>query len=380
MKLSLPLAVLALAAPPSCNAFGVMPPSGHSQAQAFAFSSRSENNGMALYDASSSSSSELESSESEREEEESPSAPTPTPTPEASSPPVSSTSSSSSTSENLLFLQTLGAITGRGEFASDDQHDAASKVVTQLEEEQQASSSSSLYGRWELVYCSTQLFRSSPFFMAGRAVCQTDRERDQYNWFCDMHRKALAISTIQAVRQIITRSGQLVSEFEVSAGAIPFLRDLTPFAYSGGLPLAITGAIVSTADYTLLLSNNDDDDDMSIRNDLELYMDTVEIKGSNLPLLRRILDQPSAKLQSRKLADVLEQALPNNSYTTPRPQFRTTFLKEKFRISRDQDDNIFVYVKTSSDDTLTDYSAVEADLGVFSLLEGFNDAVTRIYL
>lgn len=106
-------------------------------------------------------------------------------------------------------------------------------------------------------------------------------------------------------------------------------------------------------------------------------MDTVEIKGSNVPGLRQLLDS-GIKLQSRQLADLLEQTV--SSYSTPKPIFRTTYLDDLFRISRDEDDNIFVYVKTSESTEPTDYSYIDSDLGVARLLAGFNDAVTKIYL
>jgi hypothetical protein len=96
-------------------------------------------------------------------------------------------------------------------------------------------------------------------------------------------------------------------------------------------------------------------------------MDTVEIKGSNLPGLRQILDR-GLSLQSRQLGTFLEDKL--SSYSNPRPIFRTTFLNEQFRIGRDMDDNIFVYVKTSDSTEPTNYSVVDADLGVGRLLEG----------
>ena len=182
------------------------------------------------------------------------------------------TESIADNSENLSFLQTLGAISGRGEFATKSQKEAAEKVMIELEMSnpmKEPTNSVTIQGQWTLVYSSTQLFRSSPFFMAGRAVCKTEEEGKQYDWFCDMHRKALAISTIGSVRQIVSND-KLVSEFEVNVGAVPFLSDFTPFTYSGGLPFTIEGALVSSADLT---PNSDG-------TGWELYMDTVEVKGS----------------------------------------------------------------------------------------------------
>lgn len=153
---------------------------------------------------------------------------------------------------------------------------------------------------------------------------------------------------------------------EVKAGAVPFLSDFTPFKYSGGLPLTIDGAIVSSADLTAINTTT-----------WELFMDTVEIKGSNLPGLRQLLDR-GLKLQSRTLGNFLRDNVP--AYTNPKPLLRTTFLNEQFRISRDMDDNIFLYVKTSDKTEPTDYGYVDSDLGVAKLLEGFNDAVTRFYI
>ena len=299
---------------------------------------------------------------SAKTEEEIPTSPAVPPVPDSAT-----TKEPVDTTKSLSFLQTLGAIAGRGEFATDAQKAAAAKTVQALEESVSGGIPvDKLPGTWELVYSSTQLFRSSPFFMAGRAVCQTESAIQQYNWFCDMHRKALAISSIRNVRQVISDT-KLVSEFEVSAGAVPFLTDITKvLSYSGGLPFTIDGALVSSADITEVGNGA-----------LELYMDTVEIKGSNVPGLRQLLDS-GMKLQSRQLADLLEQTV--SSYSTPKPIFRTTYLDDIFRISRDEDDNIFVYVKTSESTEPTDYSFIDSDLGVARLLAGFNDAVTKIYL
>lgn len=280
---------------------------------------------------------------------------------------------------NKLFITSLGAITGRGEYANDIQHKSAMKVVEQLEKLNPTSNpciSEHIIGTWELIYSHTELFRSSPFFMAGRAVCQTDEQRDQYNFFCSMHRKALAISNIGPVRQVISKD-KLISEFEVKVGAIPFLSDITPLKYSGGIPLTIDGAIVSTADIVSTSNTNN-------TNYLELYMDTVEIKGSNIPILRQLFDNiDQMKLQSRTLGKILEdnQSITNNvmpNYQTPRPKFYTTYLDEMIRISHDQDNNIFVYIKTSNSTLPTNYKSIDADFGIGKLLEQFNDAVTKI--
>lgn len=143
--------------------------------------------------------------------------------------------------EALVDLLRLASSTGRGEFATASQKDRAAKLIENLEFSNPTANptdSPLIQGTWELVYSSTQLFRSSPFFMAGRAVCETEDQAKQYDWFCDMHRGALAISNIGAVRQIISAT-RMVSEFEVKAGAVPFLSDFTPFAYSGGWPVSL---------------------------------------------------------------------------------------------------------------------------------------------
>jgi len=215
-------------------------------------------------------------------------------------------------------------------------------------------------GTWALVFSSTQLFRSSPFFMAGRAVCADGTEARRYDAFCDLHRAALAISEIGQVRQVVSLDPpMLTSEFEVRAGAVPFLSDVLPFLrYSGGLPLTIEGSIVSSASIDTV---NDDS--------YTLYMDTVEIKGSNVPLLRQVLDS-GLRLESRNLGGLLEQNLPG--YSNPKPLFRTTYVDDTMRICRDQDGKLFVYSKLSNATSTTDYSDVTADLGVGSLLSSLS--------
>jgi len=281
--------------------------------------------------------------------------------------PTEPTTAMSMQEKNKLLQKMLviSSSTDRGQFASPSQKDSMETIISQLEscnpdESSKPTETSLIQGTWELIYSSTQLFRSSPFFMAGRAVCQTDEEAQRYDWFCDMHRAALAISNIGKVRQIIS-SNRMVSEFEVKVGAIPFLSDFTPFNYSGGLPFTINGAIVSSADIT---STNQG-------TAWEIFMDKVEIKGSNIPLLRSLLDDERVSLGSRGLGSFLEENV--DGYSNPKPIFETTYLDDTIRISKDQDGKVFVYGKMSDETEPTEYKSVEADLGLLGLLEGLND-------
>jgi hypothetical protein len=268
----------------------------------------------------------------------------------------------------LQKMLMIASSTDRGQFASKEQKSSMAVLISHLETLNSSDNpavsapaeSIEIQGTWELLYSDTQLFRSSPFFMAGRAVCQTEEDARKYDWFCDMHRAALAISEIGKVRQIIS-SERLVSEFEVTVGSIPFLSDFTPFRYSGGLPFTINGAIVSSADITPTNEGTA----------WEIFMDKVEIKGSNIPLLRAILDDERVALKSRNLGAFLEENV--SGYKNPRPIFKTTYLDDSIRISRDQDGKVFVYGKMTDKTDPTEYKNVEADFGLLNILEGLND-------
>jgi len=182
-----------------------------------------------------------------------------------------------------------------------------------------------------------------------------------------MHRASLSISKINRVRQIIS-SDRLISEFEVSAGTIPFLASLpVPRAlrYSGGLPFSITGAIVSSADIVDKRSDT-----------MELLMDTVDIKGSNIPGLRQMFDS-GLKLQSRGLSKFLSDSFPS-TYSVPKPVFRITYVDEDIRISRDQDNKVFVYSKVSDEAAQTDYGETPSDFGITNLIKGLSILIPQL--
>ena len=219
-------------------------------------------------------------------------------------------------------LLALAARTNRGEIANSAEKEKAFDLVDQLEQLNPTNdpvASELTLGRWELVFSNTHLFRSSPFFMAARAVCKDGEEASRFNLFCDLHRQALAFTSIGKVSQIISER-RLISEFETVGAVLP------------GLPLTLKGTIESSADIEAKTSES-----------MSLFMDKVRIKrgSSNLPIFKDFLDGFDG-LPIRRLGQELEERF-RNSYSNPRPIFRTRYVDAHMRISRDQDDNIFVY-------------------------------------
>ncbi|CAM9719933.1 unnamed protein product [Heterosigma akashiwo] len=234
----------------------------------------------------------------------------------------------------------IGARTNRGELQKFSALGRGSILpqIKELEDECPEFEPSDLIGEWDLIYSNTYLFRSSPFFMAARAVCKDGVEAERFNWFCKQHREALIFTQIGRVSQTISE-GRLVSEFESRVPGLP------------GLPVIIKGTIQSSADYILVSDDEPSADaNTSSATCLELHMDRVRIKqeSSNIPLVSELLNLFEG-LDTRAMSQVLEERLSSTGrgYTTPRPRFRTTYLDPEagFRVGRDQDDNAFVYLR-----------------------------------
>lgn len=244
-------------------------------------------------------------------------------------------SSSSSLKDNEFILETsspnqlksllfkIAAISNRGETSSENDKLEVEKYISRLEElnpTENTVESEMINGEWELLYSNTNLFRSSPFFMASRAICKEGKQADRFNRFCDLHRSALAHTSIGKVKQIIS-PGLLTSEFETVGSVVP------------GLPIVVKGTIKSVAEIV-----------SSSANDWTLQMVSTRIKEgtSNIPLFKRVLNSQRVKLPVQRLGKALER-IP--IYNTPFPIFTTSYLDFDLRISRDQDNHIFVYTR-----------------------------------
>jgi hypothetical protein len=231
---------------------------------------------------------------------------------------------------NALFLTALRS--DRGQDASDSLIRKADSIVNRLESmspEANPTTSADIEGTWELIYANTQLFRASPFFMAKRAACNGDSEIQSFEKFCKAQQVAISLANIGKIRQVITGTN-IVSEFEVKTGTIE-------------------QAFISVGETTPTYDGQA----------WSITLDETYIDGLNVPLLRQLLDQ---KLGSRNIPQLLG--------ATGDATMRTTYLDDTIRISRDQDDNIFVYEKVSDNTQSTDYSGVPTDFGISKVVDG----------
>ena len=206
-------------------------------------------------------------------------------------------------------LLKLGITSCRGERASTQDRVELRRLVDQLAQVaiKEDMKQYSCEGEWDLVMSDTQLFRSSPFFMAARAVVPDGSQADQFNWFCDQHRAALDFSQIGRVRQVV-KNGELRSVFEVKAG-------LSPLAF--GLPVSVSGAIVTTAD---IVSDVGD-----VYGDVagwRLAIKSVQVENSNIPLLKEALDD-WLQLPIPQITNALEATPLDVETWRPMPLFRT---------------------------------------------------------
>jgi hypothetical protein len=129
----------------------------------------------------------------------------------------------------------------------------------------------------------------------------------------DLHDKATSASRVGRVRQII-KEDKLISEVDLEVGLLP------------GIPIQIKGTVVTTASLKVAGPEL-----------WEVKIENTHVVGSNIPFVNEMLE------------DTLKVELPvgeiynNIMGSVPVVPFKTYYVDEGIRITRDVDDNFFVF-------------------------------------
>jgi hypothetical protein len=157
------------------------------------------------------------------------------------------------------------------------------------------------------------LFNS--FFQAIRAFFGDDNKAMAENAF-DIHDKATTASRVGKVRQIIDeRNTELISEYELSVGLMP------------GLPFVVKGTVVTSAEMRVIAPET-----------WELRVKGTKVKGSNVPFFDQYLDDNSVELPVGEFYKTVNGDIPV-------AVLKTYYVDEAMRITRDVDDNFYVFTR-----------------------------------
>lgn len=212
-------------------------------------------------------------------------------------------------------LLLLASVTNRGLYSNKDEAGLVLDLVSQLEAlNPTANPAEHCMGEWDLCYSSTQLFRSSPFFQAIRIAVGDDNKQMAENGF-KLHDRATSGSRIGRVKQILS-STQLINELDLEVGFLP------------GLPFKIKGTVVTTASMKIVSDK-----------EMDLTLETTRVKRSNIPLLNQIMEE---ELQIELPVGEVYKTIRGD---VPVIAMQTFYVDESMRITRDVDENIFVYTR-----------------------------------
>jgi len=210
----------------------------------------------------------------------------------------------------------LSSVTNRGSCATTEESNLVVDLVTQLEAlNPTADPAANCQGDWELCYSSTQSFRSSPFFLAIRSFLGDDNKQIAESAF-DIHDAATTASRVGKVRQIIDKNNnELVSEYEVSVGLLP------------GLPVQVKGTVITSAEMSVIRPES-----------WELEVKGTKVKGSNVPFLDAFLDDSDLEVPVGEAYKAVSGAVPVST-------LKTFYVDEGLRITRDVDENFYVFTR-----------------------------------
>lgn len=211
----------------------------------------------------------------------------------------------------------LASVTNRGMCASTEENNLVVDLVSQLEAlNPTVDPALNSQGDWELCYSSTQSFRSSPFFLTIRAFLGDDNKAMADTAFT-IHDRATTASRVGKVRQSLNKkNNELVSEYDLSVGVIP------------GLPFRVKGTVVTTAELIAIAPET-----------WEMRVRGTKINGSNVPFLDQFLDDNAVEIP-------VGEAYKTLSGSVPTAVLKTFYVDEGMRITRDIDDNFFVFIRS----------------------------------
>jgi len=210
-------------------------------------------------------------------------------------------------------LLLLSSVSNRGEYCSVEEQNMCIDLVAQLEAlNPSPDPAHNQDGEWDLCLSSTQFFRTSPFFQSIRTAVG-DANKATIDTAFDIHDRATTSGRVGRVRQIISKD-QLVSEVELEVGMMP------------GLPVRVKGTVVTTASLKAISSEA-----------FETQIEATSIKSSNIPFVDQWLDDSKFEVPLKDVYSTFGEVpiCPNKIF----------YLDEGMRITRDQDDNFFVYTR-----------------------------------
>jgi hypothetical protein len=126
--------------------------------------------------------------------------------------------------------------------------------------------------------------------------------------------KATTASRVGKVRQIVDDT-ELVSEYELSVGLMP------------GMPFVVKGTVVTSAELRVIAPET-----------WEIRVKGTKVKGSNVPFFDQYLDDNAVELPVGDLYKSLNGEV-------PAAVMKTFYVDEAMRITRDIDDNFFVFTR-----------------------------------
>lgn len=213
-------------------------------------------------------------------------------------------------------LLLLSSVTNRGEYCSVDEQNMLIDLTAQLEAlNPTADPAANSQGEWDLCLASTQFFRSSPFFQSLRAAADDNSGMQQMmETAFEIHDRATTSGRIGRVRQTIT-ADQLISSVDLEVGLFP------------GFPVRVKGTVVTTAALRVVGSDR-----------FDTQIESTTVQGSNIPFINQIMDEMPLELPVADIYATVAGKVP----VVPNKIF---YLDEGMRITRDQDDNFFVYTR-----------------------------------